>query len=77
VLLLVKTAAAAGCLGLESALYSVIGSHWPAVQILAACLLPAPLLVVCCLVETRGRALEDIPAERGCCVRTRGDDSLL
>ena len=55
-----------GSLGLilESVLYGVYGSHWPAISTLAAFMLFAPFLVARVFPETSGRMLEDIAPER-------------
>ena len=49
---------------LESVLYGVYQSHWPAISTLVACMLFTPLLVALVFPETSGRALEDIAPER-------------
>ncbi|MFI5315883.1 MAG: MFS transporter [Myxococcota bacterium] len=56
----------AGSLGLllESALYSITGSHWHAVSILMFVALGSPIVIAFAFPETAGRSLEEISPER-------------
>ena len=49
---------------LESILYGVYQSHWPAISTLVLIMLFAPVLVALVFPETSGRTLEDIAPER-------------
>ena len=62
----VIVATVGGSIGLmlESVLYGVYQSHWPAISTLVGGMLFAPVLVALVFPETRGRALEDIAPER-------------
>lgn len=51
-------------LALESMLYSILGSHWEAISLLAALAVLGPLLVMLTFPETSGRTLEEIAPER-------------
>jgi len=57
----------AGSLGLvlESALYSLTGSHWHAVSLLLLVALASPLVITLAFPETAGRSLEEISPEHG------------
>ena len=59
-------ATVSGSLGLilESVLYGVYDSHWPAISTLAAFMIFVPFLVARVFPETSGRTLEDIAPER-------------
>lgn len=62
--IIVATLGASVGLLLESVLYGVYGSHWPAICTLAAFMLVTPFLVWRVFPETSGRTLEDIAPER-------------
>ena len=49
---------------LESVLYGVYQSHWPAISTLVLIMLFTPVLVALVFPETSGRTLEDIAPER-------------
>lgn len=49
---------------LESFLYSMLGSHWSAISLLATFAALAPLIVIVTFPETSGRSLEEIAPER-------------
>lgn len=61
---IIATLGASVGLLLESVLYGVYHSHWPAICTLTVVMLVAPLLVWRVFPETSGRTLEDIAPER-------------
>jgi putative MFS transporter len=50
-------------LAMVSALFTVAGSNWSAISILAACCIAVPVIVLLVLPETAGRPLETIAPE--------------
>ena len=61
--LIVGTLAGSFGLVLESALYSLTGSHWHAVSLLLLVTLGSPLVIALAYPETAGRSLEEISPE--------------
>jgi len=61
--LIVSTLAGSLGLVLESALYSLTGSHWHAVSILLLVGLASPVVIAVAFPETAGRSLEEISPE--------------
>ena len=51
---------------LESVLYGVYQSHWPAISTLVLIMLFTPVLVALVFPETSGRTLEDMPGTLNC-----------
>lgn len=59
-----STLGAVAGLSLESVLYTVFGSHWAAISVLATLALVAPVIVWFTFPETSGRSLDEIAPER-------------
>ncbi len=64
-------------LGVESALYLLVGSHWTAISYMVPLAFIAPIIVAAVFPETSGRALEEIAPERRIHERSRPVDSMV